>query len=82
MIHLLPIFGNKATEIVVYYSGPSVGDDKILLRVIVSTLDTITINNITINNIQYNLFFWAGENGVVVLSINHHRGSNANQPLS
>ncbi len=77
MIHLLPIFGNKATEIVVYYSGPSVGDDKILLRVIVSTLDTITINNI-----QYNLFFWASENGVVVLSINHHRGSNANQPLS
>ncbi len=38
MIHLLPIFGNKATEIVMYYSGPSVGDDKILLRVIVSSL--------------------------------------------
>ncbi len=37
MIHLLPIFGNKATEIVVYYSGPSVGDDKSLLRVIVET---------------------------------------------
>ncbi len=43
MIHLLPIFGNKATEIVVYYSVPSVGGDKILLRVLMSNKWNISI---------------------------------------
>ncbi len=43
MIHLLPIFGNKATEIVVYYSVPSGGGDKILLRVLMSNKWNISI---------------------------------------
>ncbi len=48
MIHLLPIFGNKATEIVVYYLGPSVGDNK-------SKIDDPNIKMQTKNKIEFKL---------------------------
>ncbi len=56
MIHLLPIFGNKVTEIVVYYSGPSVGDDKILLRVIMETyiyIEDLSVKHRSLRGVLY-----------------------------